>query len=147
MPRSFCTKLPFRHDRVFLSPDRLLSRTFQIRVPVRPSRLSFQDYPLPRSEQIARWIHDHGEQKAPHSPFVYRGDVVALDTGEGVAVHLWEEPSGRSLVAELPADWFDGLTLYKGLPFKLVTWMVEATPGNLEERHRVEPLAARKAEA
>lgn len=143
---SFCTNLPFRHNRVFASKDGCpLSSGFKTRVAVRPARLVFQSHPNPRSEELAWWIRDHASTSdkkvgPPHSPFVYRGYVAALpEAAADVAVRLWEEPSGRPLEAVLPRDWFDDVPLHKGSPFRLVTWM-EETDDELEPRHRIERL-------
>ena len=158
MTRPFRTHLPYRHARTLRSTEDLpvLSLRFRSQVAVRPARLVFQGHPTPRTEEVPRWIHDHDpkrakggvdERRPPHFPFVYRGHVAAHPEGEGdVAVRLWEEPSGRPLDAALPRDWFADEALYRGMPFRLVTWMVEEASGELAARGRIERLGADVAE-
>ncbi|MEZ4301067.1 MAG: hypothetical protein R3B70_39390 [Polyangiaceae bacterium] len=149
------TRVPYRHDRLLRAAtdeSRGVAR-FRTQVPVRPARLVFQHDPAPRTKEVISWIRRHdplrrGEtdedhRRAPYSPFVYRGEIAAHPEGEGdLEVRLWEEPSGRPLAAELPLEWFEGAALYKGMPFRLVTWMVEVPDGEPVARHRIESLHA-----
>jgi hypothetical protein len=127
--------------------EKALGINFSARVAVRPARLVFQHYPHPRTAEIAKWIQEHqaggaDSKKAPYAPFVYRGSVAAHpEKGADIEVHLWEEPSGRPLEGQLPLEWFEPHAPYKGMPFRLVTWMVEAAPLTLITRHRIELLS------
>ncbi len=148
------TRVPYRHDRLVVGREGLpaLSLRFQSRVPVRPARIVFQGHPRPHTTEMARWIHDHDPRRAedgrrpPHFPFAYRGYVAEPpEAGQPVAVRLWEEPSGRPLEGELPRDWFHDVAPHKGMPFRLITWMVEDEARALVPRGRVARLFARAA--
>jgi hypothetical protein len=143
------TRVPYRHDRLVDSGEPLpvLSVRLHSQVSVRPARLVFQEHPRPRTGEMVRWIHDRdplraeGERRPPHFPFAYRGYVAAHPEGEQeVIVRLWEEPSGRPLEARLPRDWFHEGAPYKGMAFRLVTWMVEDDAGTIAPRSRIERL-------
>jgi hypothetical protein len=140
---SFRTCLPHRHASLFslrgVDPE-VQTATFQSRVPVRPARLVFQGHVKPRSADLAWEIHAMAKEVA-YFPFVYRGWVSgATDDGGNVPVKLWEEPSGRPLEAELPLDWFKERLPFKGMPFRLVTWMTVAPTGKLISDRNIESL-------
>ncbi len=153
--RPFRTRLPVRHE---MHPNAAASSelgrlgSFKTTVAVRPARLVFQGVPRPRTDDLVWKIwqqyasaNDRKAHKAIHTPFVYRGQVDGhAEEGEDVRVRLSEEPSGRPLVAELPWRWFETANLlpYKGLPFRLVTWMVKGDTDTLEARYWMESLLA-----
>ncbi|MEP7122664.1 MAG: hypothetical protein ABJE95_17200 [Byssovorax sp.] len=113
------------------------------RMDVRPSRLVFQGKVRPHSASLVEQIYEvpgTPSSAAVHFPFVYCGSIAAhVDDEEDVHVNLWEEPSGRALEAELPRSWFRDRHLHKGMPFRLVTWMVAAN-GALSPMHSLESL-------
>lgn len=153
MTQPLRTLVPFRHDRLS-PPDREESRLaihLRTSVHVRPARQVFQHDPKPRTAKIVEWIRkndplrkqegDEDWKRPPYAPFVYRGEVAAHpEDGHPVEVHLWEEPSGRPLNAPLPLAWFESISPYKGMPFKLVTWMVEHETEAPIARHRLQAL-------
>jgi hypothetical protein len=151
-------RVPYRHTHVVdggqgLPPLSLLLRT---RLPVRPARLVLQERPRPNTVEIVEWIRDNDprraadgadRKRAPHFPFACRGYIAESPVaGHDVAVRLWEEPSGRPLEGTLPRDWFADAELHKGMPFQLVTWMVEDDAGELVPRGRVERLGQEAVE-
>lgn len=153
MTQPLRTRVPFRHRRPS-PPDRnesKLATRLRTSVEVRPARLMFEHEPKPRTAEIVEWIHkndplrkqdgDEDWRRPPYAPFVYRGEVAAHpEEAYPVEVHLWEEPSGRPLNAPLPLDWFESIPPYKGMPFRLVTWMVEHETGASIARHRLQAL-------
>jgi hypothetical protein len=150
MPDSFRTRVPYRHTWFTGRGDGgpTLSVRFRSRVAVRPARLALEGHPRPHTRDVAQWIHDHDvrraedKHRAPHVPFVYQGYVADRPEDEqDVRVRLWEVPSGRPLEAELPRAWFRDVP-HKGMPVRLVTWMVEDDHGELVPRGQIERLGA-----
>ena len=149
MPLSFRSSIRARHNRFFVNAaneNPALPAVFRTRVSVRPARLVLQGSPPPRTAELARWISTCAgadKRMAVYFPFVYRGCLAAhVDDGKDIHVSLWEEPSGRPLEAELPHDWFHGERLYKGMPFRLVTWMVADQSGQLSPGHFLKNLTS-----
>lgn len=153
MSQPLRTRVPFRRRRPS-PPDRdesKLATRLRTGVAVRPARLMFEHEPRPRTRHIVEWIHnndplrrqegDEDWKRPPYAPFIYRGEIAAPpDDDAPIDVRLWEEPSGRPLEAQLPLDWFEQIKPYKGMPFRLVTWMVEHETGATIARHRLEQL-------
>lgn len=147
MTLSFRSKVPVRHDFFFpraASEPRSTAMVLRTQMPVRPSRLVLQGEIRPHSAALVERIYEEPEtsnRKAVHFPFVYRGSIAAhVDDDGDVHVRLWEEPSGRALEAELPRSWFYEKRLYKGMPFRLLTWMVVDDAGDLSPMHSLESL-------
>lgn len=149
MPQYLATKVKTRHDRLLFlecEGDTKLGASYGTRVPSRPARIVFQPERdvKPRTRALMQKLCAFdGTGKPLYYPRLFRGSIGDIaEVQEFVPVRLSEEPSGRSMEADLPIEWFPFSPLFEGLPFRLFTWIRLDDPntGHVSGGHRVESL-------